>query len=285
MSTRPRLSSNYGIYHVVYRGINKQRIFEDDADYEKYLSILRKYQPICGYKLIAYCLMSNHIHLLIKPGKISLPRIFQRITPSFVYWYNRKYHRVGSLFKSRFKSRPINTKTQLLIVSRYIHQNPVKAAICNHPGQYKYSSFRDYFDNDLIDGELVLSEVSKESFLSFNCEENDDYCLDIEEELPRLSDEIATTIMRHLSGCNNVTEFQALNTGQRDEVLYKMLLSRISMKQASRITGISYGVIRKVLAKAAQLAGCTLKSLAHMAYPHMGYPRGLLSGHLSLART
>ena len=82
-----------------------------------------------------------------------------------------------------------------------------------------------------------------------------------------------------------MTEFQALNTGQRDEVLYKMLLSRISMKQASRITGISYGVIRKVLAKAAQLAGCTLKSLAHMAYPHMGYPRGLLSGHLSLART
>ena len=79
MPTRPRLSSSLGIYHVVYRGINKQRIFEDDEDYEKFLSILRKYQPICGYKIIAYCLMSNHIHLLIKPGEIPLSRIFQRI--------------------------------------------------------------------------------------------------------------------------------------------------------------------------------------------------------------
>ena len=102
MSTRPRLSSSLGIYHVVYRGINKQRIFEDNEDYEKFLSILRKYQPICGYKLIAYCLMSNHIHLLIKPGEVPLPRIFQRIIPSFVYWYNKKYQRVGSLFQARF---------------------------------------------------------------------------------------------------------------------------------------------------------------------------------------
>ena len=118
MPTRPRLSSNLGIYHVVYRGINKQRIFEDSEDYEKFLSILRKYQPICGYKIIAYCLMSNHIHLLIKPGEIPLPRVFQRIIPSFVYWYNKKYQRDGSLFKARFRSRPINHRTQSVILTR-----------------------------------------------------------------------------------------------------------------------------------------------------------------------
>ena len=195
MSTRPRLSSSLGIYHVVYRGINKQRIFEDNKDYEKFLSILRKYQPICGYKLIAYCLMSNHIHL-------------------------------------------------------YIHQNPVKAAVCNHPRKYKYSSFRGYFDNDLIDSELVLSEVSKKDFIDFNCEKNSDLCLDIEEEIPRLSDEIATSIMQRLSGCRNVTEFQSLDIDRRDNVLCSMRKAHISMKQASRITGISYGVIKKALALA-----------------------------------
>ena len=216
MSTRPRLSSSLGIYHVVYRGINKQRIFEDDEDYEKFLSILRKYQPICGYKLIAYCLMSNHIHLLIKP----------------------------------FKSRPVNNRSQLLIVTRYIHQNPVKAAVCNHPRKYKYSSFRGYFDNDLIDSELVLSEVSKKDFIDFNCEKNSDLCLDIEEEIPRLSDEIATSIMQRLSGCRNVTEFQSLDIDRRDNVLCSMRKAHISMKQASRITGISYGVIKKALALA-----------------------------------
>ena len=250
MSTRPRLSSSLGIYHVVYRGINKQRIFEDNEDYEKFLSILRKYQPICGYKLIAYCLMSNHIHLLIKPGEVPLPRIFQRIIPSFVYWYNKKYQRVGSLFQARFKSRPVNNRSQLLIVTRYIHQNPVKAAVCNHPRKYKYSSFRGYFDNDLIDSELVLSEVSKKDFIDFNCEKNSDLCLDIEEEIPRLSDEIATNIMQRLSGCRNVTEFQSLDIDRRDNVLCSMRKAHISMKQASRITGISYGVIKKALALA-----------------------------------
>ena len=194
--------------------------------------------------------MSNHIHLLIKPGEIPLSRIFQRIIPSFVYWYNRKYQRVGSLFQARFKSRPINSRPQLLIVTRYIHQNPVKAAICSHPRKYKYSSFRGYFDNDLIDSDLMLSETSKNDFVKFNCEENDDLCLDIEEEIPRLSDEIATSIMQRLSGCRNVTEFQSLDIGRRDNILSSMHKARISMKQASRITGISYGVIRKALALA-----------------------------------
>ena len=250
MPTRPRLSSSLDIYHVVYRGINKQRIFEDGEDYEKFLSILRKYQPICGYKIVAYCLMSNHIHMLINPGEIPLSRIFQRIIPSFVYWYNKKYQRVGSLFQARFKSRPINSRSQLLIVTRYIHQNPVKAAICNHPRKYKYSSFRGYFDNDLINSELLLSEISKKDFIKFNCADNNDLCLDIEEEIPRLTDEIAISIMQRLSGCSNVTEFQSLDAGRRDNVLCSMHMARISMKQASRITGISYGVIRKALSLA-----------------------------------
>lgn len=282
MSTRPRLSSSLGIYHVVYRGINKQRIFEDAEDYEKYLSILRMYQPVCGYKLIAYCLMSNHIHLLIKPGEVPLPRIFQRISPSFVYWYNKKYQRVGSLFQARFKSRPINTRSQLLIVARYIHQNPVKAAVCNHPGNYNYSSFRGYFSNDLIDSELILSEISKDDFYSFNCEENDDLCLDIDDELPRLNDELAAKIMKKLSGCSNVTEFQALNVSKRNEVILNMHMARVSSKQASRITGVSYGVIRKVVTQAVHVTGRVMKPNTRaipleMDSPGRGYSSSCLS--------
>ena len=250
MPSRPREISSLGIYHVVYRGVNKQQIFEDEDDYGKFLTVLRKYQPICGYKIIAYCLMSNHVHLLIKPDKIPLAGIFQRVIPSFVYWYNRKYQRVGSLFQARFKSRPVNTRSQLLIVTRYIHQNPVKAAICSHPEQYEYSSFRRYFNNDLIDSEFVLSEISRTDFCDFNCAENDDQCLDIDDERPRMKDERAANIMQRLSGCSNVTEFQQLDVKSRNEVLYDMWMAGISMSQANRVTGVSYGVIRKVIASA-----------------------------------
>ena len=250
MPSRPREISSLGIYHVVYRGVNKQQIFEDEDDYGKFLTVLRKYQPICGYKIIAYCLMSNHVHLLIKPDKIPLAGIFQRVIPSFVYWYNKRYERVGSLFQSRFRSSAVNNVSQFFTVIRYIHQNPVKAAICDHPAQYRYSSYKNYFDDDLIDSSFVRSEVSVEFFRSFNCAENDDQCLDIDDERPRMKDERAVNIIQRLSGCSNVTEFQHLETKVRDEVLYDMWMAGISMSQASRVTGVSYGVIRKVIAAA-----------------------------------
>ena len=247
MSTPPRKISSLNIYHVIYRGNNKQWIFEDSDDYGKFLTVLRKYQPICDFKLIAYCLMSNHIHLLIKTGEMPMSRIFQRIIPSFVYWYNKKYERVGNLFQARFLSSPVNNSSQLLTVVRYIHQNPVKAAICNHPGQYQYSSYVNYFSNDLIDSSFVRSIVSDDFFYSFNCAENDDQCLDIESERPRMKDERASMIMQRLSGCNSVAEFQKLDVSVRNDVLFDMWIAGISVKQANRITGISYGVIRTVI--------------------------------------
>ena len=248
MPTLPRKISSLGIYHVIYRGVNKQRIFEDAEDYDKFLSVLRKFQAKCGYTVLAYCLMSNHIHLIIKKGEMSLGKIFQHIAPSFVYWYNKKYERVGSLFQPRFRSTPINSESHLLIAIRYVHQNPVKAAICKRPGQYEYSSYTNYFNNDLINDTIVRSMVSCDDFFRFNCEKNDDQCMDIDDEKPRMNDSRAAKIMHKLSGCRNVTEFQALVAKVRDEMLCKMRTAGISLSQTSRITGISYGVIKKATA-------------------------------------
>ncbi len=248
MATPKRKESSLGIYHVIYRGVNKQQIFVDNEDFEKFLAVLRKYEPICDFKLLGYCLMSNHIHLIIKVGKMPLARIFQHVIPSFVYWYNKKYSRVGSLFQSRFKSRPINSTNQLLTVIRYVHQNPVKAGICKHPKEYKYSSFRGYFANDLIDAAFVRSFISPNDFTAFNCDKNEDRCMDIEDERPRLNDKVAMKIMADISGCGNPTEFQALSADLRDKALLSMREAGISYTQASRITGISYGMIRKACA-------------------------------------
>ncbi|MBQ8054252.1 MAG: transposase, partial [Lachnospiraceae bacterium] len=80
--TPKRKISPTGIYHITVRGINKQNIFETKEDYEKYLEILRKYESICDFQLLGYCLMSNHVHLIIKVGEMPLGRIFQHISPS-----------------------------------------------------------------------------------------------------------------------------------------------------------------------------------------------------------
>ena len=87
MPRAARRESSSGIYHVILRGINKQRIFEDEEDYGKFLEILEDYKAICGFELYAYCLMSNHVHILLKTGKEPLERIFRRSVGRCVLWF------------------------------------------------------------------------------------------------------------------------------------------------------------------------------------------------------
>ena len=98
MPRKAREKSSTGIYHVVLRGINRQIIFEDDEDYEKLLDTLKEHKETSGYEIHGYCLMSNHMHLLIKEGEEDLGIVFRRIGASYVYWYNRR----GHLFQDRY---------------------------------------------------------------------------------------------------------------------------------------------------------------------------------------
>ena len=120
MPRQARRKSKSGIYHVMLRGINKQVIFEDEEDSLKFLETLKNYKAISGYKIFAYCLMSNHIHLLLKVEKENLDLIIKRIAGSYVYWYNWKYHRSGHLFQDRFKSEPVEDDMYFLTVIRYM---------------------------------------------------------------------------------------------------------------------------------------------------------------------
>ena len=125
MPRGPRKKSASGVYHIVLRGINKQTIFYDDEDREVFLNRLKIVKKDKPYKLYAFCLMSNHVHLLIKEEKEPISKIFCKVLSSYVYWYNRKYERIGNLFQDRFKSEVIGKDAHLLYAVRYIHQNPV----------------------------------------------------------------------------------------------------------------------------------------------------------------
>jgi len=97
MPRQARKLSSTGIYHVMLRGINQQQIFEDEEDYDKFLQILKECKEVSEFRLLAYCLMGNHVHLLIKQEQERLDTVFRRIAGRYVYWYNVKYRRVGHL--------------------------------------------------------------------------------------------------------------------------------------------------------------------------------------------
>ena len=243
----PRQKSESGIYHIMLRGINQQIIFEDDEDYTKFIDTLEIYKAVSGYKVFAYCLMSNHIHILLKVEKEDIDLIIKRIAGSYVYWYNRKYYRKGHLFQDRFKSEPIENDEYFLTALRYIHQNPVKAGVVEKIDEYEYSSYNEYIDREssLIDKDFVYSILNKEKFEEFNKEITDDACLDIEELNFRLSDNDAMSIVREVSKCENATEFQTLAPNVRDKYIRKLKNRGLSYRQISRVTGISFAIVRK----------------------------------------
>ena len=102
MPRRARKQSETGIYHVMLRGIDRQLIFEDSEDYIWFLDIVEECREVCNFQLYAYCLMGNHVHLLLKVQDEGLETIFKRIGGRYVYYYNVKYQRVGHLFQDRF---------------------------------------------------------------------------------------------------------------------------------------------------------------------------------------
>lgn len=248
MSRKARVKSESGIYHIMLRGINQQQVFEDTEDYEKFLDILRDCKEICRFEIYAYCLMGNHLHLLIKEGTESLEQMFKRICGRFVYWYNVKYRRIGHLFQDRFKSEPVDSDAYFYAVLRYIHQNPIKAGLCKRVGDYTYSSYLEYVNvNDLVDREYVLGQMTIDEFVGLNNQTVDMDCMDISEKpVNRVTDEQAKTMIRKISKCENASDFQALDVKVRDKYLKKLREKGISIRQLSRLTGVSFNLIRKI---------------------------------------
>ena len=229
------------------RGINHQIIFEEREDYERFIKTLAKYKAISGYTLYGYCLMSNHIHLLIKEGKENLEQIMKRVAGSYVYWYNWKYKRAGHLFQDRFKSEPVETEEYFLTVLRYIHQNPIKAKVSTDVSQYEFSSYTEYLQDISViaDKEFVYSIIDKAKFIEFNLENNDDICLDIEEQNNRINDSEAREIIKQVCGYSNASEIQKLDMAERNKCIKVLKDGGLSIRQISRITGISKYAVEK----------------------------------------
>ena len=144
MARQARQKSISGIYHIILRGINRQVIFEDCDDKLKFLECLSYYRKACDYTVYGYCLMDNHVHLLIRESNEEIVSIMKRICVRYVAWYNRKYDRCGHLFQDRFKSEIVEDDAYLLVVLRYIHQNPLKVGLVHSLSDYRDSSYYEY---------------------------------------------------------------------------------------------------------------------------------------------
>lgn len=231
----------------------KQNIFEDEEDRSNLLNTLERYKTISGYQIYGYCLMSNHVHLLVQEISESISLALKRICSSYVYRYNYKYERCGHLFQERFRSESVEADAYFIAVLRYIHQNPLKAGLVKSVFESKWTSYSEYLHrkNNLVDIDFGLSmfssdrEKARESFIAYMNEQNEDKYLDDEEGLSLSDDEVRECIYR--LGITTMSTLQQMRKMERDEVLSKTLgIEGISIRQLARVTGISKSVIGRL---------------------------------------
>ena len=249
-----RKRSRTGIYHVMLRGVNRQQIFFDEEDNSCFIGLLGHYKKKFGFKLYGYCLMGNHVHLLIQEGPQPIASIFKGLGTAFVFWYNAKYERTGHLFQDRFKSEPVNNQGYFLTALRYILQNPVAAGFCSSPEKYPYSSAQEYLvqKHGITDTDFAMTMVCSPddpaALQQFICARHDDKCLDIDEKpRKRCTDEKAVKLILEEFGSISPSPGKPQERDAFNRSLKMVIGAGVSIRQLSRLTGLSKKVIESGL--------------------------------------
>ena len=151
-------------HHIVQRGHNRQVVFVEDQDYLYYLDNLSEWKAKLECKIYAFCLMTNHVHLVVDPGNDpnSLSLLMKRVAGRQTRLVNKLESRTGSLWESRFKSSAIETDRYLLACCRYVELNPVRAGMVSSPIDYRWSSYR-YKVNGNKRGQIYFSRLNLEN--------------------------------------------------------------------------------------------------------------------------
>ncbi|WP_300386511.1 transposase [Clostridium sp.] len=179
------------ILHITARGNHRNDIFRDKEDFQVYYTFLEEAIEHFErkFEIYSYCLMDNHVHILLKTGDLHICNLVSRIHSIYARFFNNKYKYVGHLFQDRYYTEVIENDAQLLSTSRYIHLNPIRAKMVEKPEDYEWSSYGmtiGVTNEKLINSEAILSYFKKgnsrelyksfvESAMKDKCKEDDDY--------------------------------------------------------------------------------------------------------------
>ena len=255
MPVTPRPISERGYYHLMVRGNSKLPIFEERADYIHFLNNLKQYSSDHKIVINAYCLMPNHVHLLLQEKQDTLGEVVKRITIAYAYYFNRKYQRNGYLFQDRFRSEPVDDIKYFKTLLRYIHLNPVHAGLSASTEDYVWSSWHEYEKKytgliDVCNTAIVLNRISWKELYDYVCESghDDGSILEMDDEPPRsVPDSAIKEFLSARYGISNMMELQNVDKNKRNIIIREVCEQGAGFRQLARITGISYGIIQRVV--------------------------------------
>jgi len=251
MARNPRQFSASGFYHVVCRGNGKQLIFEDDEDRSRFLGIYASALSEADMSSIAWCLMGNHIHLLVRDDTLTLSSMMQKVLCGYAKRYNSRTKHVGHLFQERFYSTPVEDDECLLMTARYIHQNPLKGGL-SATLDYRWSSYGEYLGRPGVTETSILLDLhgSVEGFVAFN-NDADRTCYRFEGS-SRIPNGEVLGFARQVLGEVNPASLKTIERPRRNSLCMRLHDAGLSARQIERLTGIGRGTIEYVIGHARQ---------------------------------
>ena len=223
-------------FHVITQGIDKKFIFEKSEDIKYYIKIMYKIKEEHNINIIAYCIMNNHTHMLLETQLIEqLSKYMQRINTRYGKYYNKKYSRVGYVFRDRYKAEGIYSEEHLYNCIKYIYNNPVKAGICNKAEEYPYSNYK------------MMSIKFKEQYnlMDKSDKNNEKYVfIDVDEKNEMICDKIIETYLKE----NEIDIKSIKNNKERLKELIVFLKdeNKISLRKIAEGIEISRETVRKI---------------------------------------
>jgi len=206
-------------HHIIQRGHNRNVVFSSERDYTYYLDNLHEWKQALDCRVYAYCLMTNHVHLIVDPGPDpdSLGLLMKRVAGRQTRYINKIKGRSGTLWEGRYKSSPIQVETYLLACSRYIELNPVRAKMVAKPEDYLWSSYRAKIGLDI--NRLIEPDPCFEALGQTVAERSNRYETWVRESIPEGEwDRIRAALQRgQLTGTNRFIREVAKRIGQHVE--------------------------------------------------------------------
>lgn len=231
MPRQPRIYSNASMYHVMIRGINGEKIFIKSFYKSKVLRDIKEIGEELRFNVIGFCVMDNHMHLLVKAGEEELITLMKRLNIKYAMFYNKLENRYGHVFQDRYKSEAIEDDRYYLGVLRYIHNNPVRAGISQNILNYKWSSANEYVNqkSDIIE-ECYLAEMLKlfrnmDAFLKFHDDFDYNVYVDNKEDEKDNIQMIINKIINDFVNKYKIEDEKKINKEQKSE-LAEILLKR-----------------------------------------------------------
>lgn len=255
MSRQARIQSSTDYYHVMMRGNNRESIFVKDEQKKFFLESLKLQEEEQLIDIVAYCLMDNHVHIVVKANISDLSKAIKSINIKYAMNFNQKRDRIGHVFQDRFNSEAIEDDKYLLQVIRYIHNNPVTAKMVKSPWDYHWSSYNEYINKKIIIGsqqkEFILEYFTNdlEQFQEFHKQKDNNEYLEIKEDIENERLELAQEIISEYFKHNGLIDAkQVIKNPIYLEAIVQNLLkgSRLTHRQIANLLGVNNNIVHKI---------------------------------------